>query len=47
MEYIKYLDYILTEGNKLYKTLNTFDMLSDDDLPRLLKCMPNMFKLKF
>ena len=27
------LDHILTEGDRLHKTLNTFEMLSVDDLP--------------
>ena len=31
------LDHILTEGDKLYETLNTFDMLSVDDLPHFAK----------
>ena len=41
------LDHILTEGDKLYKTLNTFDMLSVDDLPRFVKMYDQNVQIEF
>ena len=41
------LDHILTEGDKLYKTLNTFDMLSVDDLPRFVKMYDQNVQIAF
>ena len=40
------LDYI-TERDKLYKTLNTFDMLSVDDLPRCVKMYDQNVQIEF
>ena len=41
------LDHILTEGDKLYKTLNTFDMLSVDDLPHFVKMYDQNVQIEF
>ena len=41
------LDHILTEGDKLYKTLNTFDMLSVDYLPRFVKMYDQNVQIEF
>ena len=41
------LNHILTEGNKLYKTLNTFGMLSVDDLPRFVKMYDQNVQIEF
>ena len=41
------LDHILNEGDNLYKPLNTFDMLSVDNLPRFIRLYDRMCKLNF
>ena len=41
------LHHILTEGDKLYKTLNTFDILSVDDLPRFVKMYGQNVQIEF
>ena len=41
------LDHILTEGDSLYKTLNTFGMLSDDDLPRFVRVYDENVQIEF
>ena len=41
------LDHILTERDKLYKTLNTFYMLSVDDLPRFVKTYDQNVQIEF
>ena len=41
------LDHILTEGDKLYKTLNTFDMLSVEDLPHFVKMYNQNVQIEF
>ena len=41
------LDHILTKEDKLYRTLNTFDMLSVDDLPRFVKMYDQNVQIEF
>ena len=41
------LDHILTVENKLYKTLNTIDMLSVDYLPRFIKMYDQNVQIRF
>ena len=41
------LDHILTKGDKFYKTLNTFDMLSVEDLPRFVKMYDQNVQIEF
>ena len=41
------LDHILTEGDRLYKTLNTFDMLSVDDLPCFVRVYDENVQIEF
>ena len=41
------LDHILTESDSLYKTLNTFDMLSVDDLPCFVRVYGENVQIEF
>ena len=41
------LDQILTQGDKLCKALNTFDMLSVDDLPGFVKMYDQNVQIEF
>ena len=41
------LDHILTERDKLYKTLNTFDVLSVDDLLRFVNIYDQNVQIEF
>ena len=41
------LDHILTEGDSLFKNLNTFDMLSVDDLPCFVRVYDENVQIEF
>ena len=41
------LDHKLTEGDSLYKTLNTFDKPSDDDLPCFVRMYDENVQIEF
>ena len=41
------LDHILTEGDRLYKTLNIFDMFSVDDLPCFVRVYDENVQIEF
>ena len=46
-KWVSRIDHILTEIDSLYKTLNTFDMLSVDDLPRFATVYDENVQVEF